>query len=145
MSRGSRRPAVPPADVEIAEYNRRLALRDVFKSSVRRRIILEGTEDLLTGSLTRIPLPAEEGRHLHEEAAQYAREAEVLYVSMFVVGRTGERDGEGEETSAVLCAPLVLFPAQVILAGPYAYAEPDLAERRLNTEALVDPAFDLIL
>ena len=76
------------------EDNRRSTLWDIFHASVTHRLFVEREEELLNGFLTEIPLDPDEGLEASKAAYLYQKEKELVYCSLFVVGRIGAGDQE---------------------------------------------------
>jgi hypothetical protein len=114
------------------EDNRRTSLWNIFHSSVTHRIFFEGKEELLTGFLTEIPIDAEEALEARKAVYLYQKEKELVYCSLFVVGRFGN----GDENPRRICAPLLTHPAEIIEQSPYWFLKPDFSTRRLNYHLL---------
>jgi len=119
------------------EDHRRSGIWNVFKEKADHRIFVEDREEVLTGDLSRLPIDPEEGKKLRQDTQLYLREKELLYASLFVVGRFASEDDEGViKRPRMVCAPLLLFPARLIEDAPFLFVEPDLTDLRLNAEVL---------
>ena len=126
------------------EENARGVLWDIFASSVTNRI-WHSQEELLDGFLTETTAPTEKARVAQETATIYAKERQLLYGALFIVGKV--RLGESEVRS--VCSPIVTFPATINLqqaaelktdfggAPPqYATISVELEQRRINHRML---------
>lgn len=114
------------------EDNRRSTLWNIFQESVTHRLFAEREEELLNGFLTEIPLDPDDGRDTAKAAYLYQKEKELVYCSLFVVGRLRI----GEEGTRAICAPIVIHPAEIIEQDPHAFLRPDLETRRINYHLL---------
>lgn len=88
--------------------NRSGALWNIFRKDIRHRHFLEGSEDLLNQTLFSVPVDPAVGTPAREEAWLYRAEKDLLYCSLFVVGRLSD-----DEDSRELCAPLLLHPCTI--------------------------------
>ncbi len=112
--------------------NRRTTVWDLFHRSIEHRIVLDGREDLLTGSFARVPVDAEQGIAAQKQAFLSRKEKEYVLSSLLLVGRIDE----GEATR-VICAPLIMHPAQIVEGeDTHIYIQPDLDERQINYRLL---------
>lgn len=75
-----------------------VGLLDVEAAKVDRRIVFDGEEHVLSGTLDAIPLPGTAGRELAGAAYLSRREKDLVYACCFVAG-------------GGCCAPLLLYPA----------------------------------
>ena len=114
------------------EDNRRSTLWNIFQASVSHRLFIEGEEQLLTGFLNEIPIDPDDGLEAKKAAYLYQKEKELVYCSLFIVGRLSASDEEPRS----ICAPLLIHPAEIIEQQPYAFLKPDFANRRFNHHLL---------
>lgn len=114
------------------EDNRRSTLWNIFHSSVTHRLFVEGEEVLLTGFLTETPLDPDDGLQAKKAAYLYQKEKELVYCSLFIVGRIST----GDEEPRAICAPLLIHPAEIIDQSPHAFLKPEFDTRRLNYQLL---------
>ena len=114
------------------EDNRRSTLWNIFQASVSHRLFVEDEEQLLTGFLGKIPLDPDAGLEARNVAYLYQKEKELVYCSLFILGRLGS----GDEVPRPICAPLLIHPAEIIEQPPFVFLKPDFETRRLNHRLL---------
>ena len=114
------------------EDNRRSTLWNIFQASVTHRLFVEREEELLSGFLTEIPLDPDDGLEARKAAYLYQKEKELVYCSLFIVGRIST----GDEEPRAICAPMLIHPAEIIDQPPHAFLKPDFDTRRLNFHLL---------
>jgi hypothetical protein len=114
------------------EDNRRSTLWNIFQASVSHRLFIEGEEHLLTGFLAETPLDPDDGLEARKAAYLYQKEKELVYCSLFILGRLAV----GDEEPRPICAPLLIHPAEIIEQRPYAFLRPDFETRHLNHHLL---------
>ena len=113
--------------------NRSGALWNIFRKDIRHRHFLQGKEDLLNQALFSVPIDPAIGTPAREEAWLYRAEKDLLYCSLFVIGKLS-----GEEGSRELCAPLLIHPCTIApdnLGNEVVRIDPE--DRRIN-HALLD-------
>ena len=99
------------------EDNRRSTLWNIFQASVTHRLFVEREEELLNGFLTEIPLDPDDGLEARKAAYLYQKEKELVYCSLFIVGRIST----GDEEPRAICAPMLIHPAEIIDQAPHAF------------------------
>ncbi len=114
------------------EDNRRSTLWNIFHPAVEHRLFFEGREELLNGFLSYAVIDPDDGLEAEKAAYLYRKERELVYCSLFVVGRVKLGDQEPQ----TICAPILLHPAEIIKQPPHAFLKPDLPNRRLNHRLL---------
>ncbi len=114
------------------EDNRRSTLWNIFHGAVTHRLFVEREEELLNGFLTETPLDPDDGLEAKKAAYLYQKEKELVYCSLFIVGRIST----GDEEPRAICAPLLIHPAEIIDQSPHAFLKPDFETRRLNYHLL---------
>ncbi len=114
------------------EDNRRSTLWNIFHASVSHRLFTEDDERFLTGFLAEIPLDPDEALEAKKAAYLYQKEKELVYCSLFILGRVRA----GEQEPRYICAPLLLHSAEIIDQRPFAFLKPDFETRRLNHHLL---------
>ncbi len=112
--------------------NRGLSIFNFFGGKVERRLVMDGQEDLLTGMFPHVPVDSEAAAEIQKVLALYSREKELVYCSLFFIGQTRSAQGRAQR----VCAPLFLFPAELVQDEPYHFLNVDLSARRLNTSFL---------
>lgn len=114
--------------------NRDLVITDFFGRKVEKRFLFEGKEELLNGFLPYAPVPEDVGEELSKTLKIYEKEKDLIYASMFIVGRsTDPRD----KTSRI-CAPLFMYPAQLKQIDDCFYVEISQKHRKINFSVLSD-------
>ena len=98
---------------------------NVFSRSVEHRIFIEGKNELAFEGDHQIPLDKDAGSAAHEAAIIYEREKELVYTSVFVVGKNPET---GEKT----VSPLVVFPAKIQKISDFPFLSFDATNFRIN-------------
>jgi len=112
--------------------NREMAVANLLKKTVRHLVFLEGEEHLLCDMLSRVPLDRDQATVARKEAHLHQREKSLLYCVFPIVGRLAE----GDARSRTLCAPLLFYPATLIVEEHAAFIEVDLSRQRVNTPIL---------
>ena len=64
-----------------------IEILNVFSRSVENRIFIEGKNDLAFEGAHQIPLDKDAGSPAHEASIMYEREKELIYSSVFIVGK----------------------------------------------------------
>lgn len=113
--------------------NQRSGLLSAFATRVEKRLFMRGQEDLFNDHLDHTPLDLGRGRMLHERAFLARKETDLLYASLFVVGKVYAPDGSGATT---LCAPLVTQPATIFERDTHRFLR--LEARRQWNEGLLE-------
>ncbi len=98
---------------------------NVFSRSVEHRIFIEGKNELAFEGDHQIPLDKDAGSAAHEAAIIYEREKELVYTSVFIVGKNPET---GEKT----VSPLVVFPAKIQKISDFPFLSFDATNFRIN-------------
>jgi hypothetical protein len=114
------------------EDNRRSTLWNIFHGSVSHRLFVEDEEALLTGFLVETPLDPDDGSDARTAAYLHQKEKELVYCSLFILGRLST--GEAEPRS--ICAPVLIHPTEIIEQPPHVFLKPDFETRRLNYHLL---------
>ncbi|MDA1049812.1 MAG: ATP-binding protein [Planctomycetota bacterium] len=112
--------------------NREMAVSNLLKKTVRHLTFFDGEEHLLCEMLSRVPLDREQAIVAQKEAHLQQREKALLYCVFPIVGRLAE----GGTRSRTLCAPLLFYPATLIIEEQAAFVEVDLSGQRVNTPIL---------
>lgn len=112
--------------------NRQLKLTDFFNSGrVEFPYIIEDDEELINNQYPKLGLPDEYAEEVVKMAKLYQKEKELLYCSLFLLG---------SETSLgkarKLCAPLLLFPAEIKRGDEFYFVSLDKENVRVNSSAL---------
>lgn len=98
------------------------------------RFIFDGSEELLSGAFSRVPLPDDLGQNLSDKTQQYFREKQLIYGAAFMAGRS-------PETGQKLCTPLLFAPAKLQQENAHWYIQ--LAgEVQLNIPVIKSVASD---
>ncbi len=112
--------------------NRELSLTDFLnKRKVEHPYLVEGKEELINDFSPKIALPEEYAEEVSKMARLYQKEKELLYGSLFLLG-TDKAWGKPKK----VCAPLLLFPAEIRKGGEYYFVYIDRENVRLNSSAL---------
>ena len=98
---------------------------NVFSRSVGHRIFIEGENDLAFEGDHQIPLDKDAGNAAYEAAIIYEREKELIYASVFIVGKN-------PETTEKTVSPLVLFPAKIEKISDVPFLSFDSTNFRIN-------------
>ncbi|HUG70329.1 MAG TPA: AAA domain-containing protein [Pirellulaceae bacterium] len=112
--------------------NREMAVANLLKKSIRHLTFLNGEEHLLCEMLSRVPLDRQQAIVAQKEAHLHQREKSLLYCAFPIVGQLAERDSR----SRILCAPLLFYPATLVIEEQAAFVEIDLSRQRVNTPIL---------
>ena len=83
-----------------AADNRDQIISNIFGIDEALRFVFEGSEELLSGAFTRVPLPDDLGQRLNDKSLQYFREKQLIYGTAFLAGRL-------PDVGQKLCAPLL--------------------------------------
>ncbi|MBW2700760.1 MAG: hypothetical protein JRF33_08045 [Deltaproteobacteria bacterium] len=123
--------------------SREQALWDMLSDKVRLRRVVKGQDEILDGTLGRLPVDAEWGEAARKMAQVYKRERSLIYAVFPILGGRIEQMGR----KRTLCAPLLWFPLRLevdqVVGEPMHFAVPDLDEPRFNLpviRALLDQA-----
>ena len=112
--------------------NREMAVANLLKDSIRHLTFLEGEEYLLGDTLLRVPLDRDQATIAQKEAHLHQREKSLLYCVFPIVGRLAE----GGSRTRTLCAPLLFYPATLVIEEHAAFAKIDLSGQRVNAPIL---------
>ncbi len=112
--------------------NRDLTLTNFFSDKVEKRFIIEEKEELITGFYPHIPIKTEDAEEISKTLRLYSKEKELLYCSMFIIGKTYDYKNRLRK----VCAPLLFFPAQLVYEDDLYYLSIDLSHRRFNYSIL---------
>ncbi|HEU4387743.1 MAG TPA: AAA domain-containing protein [Blastocatellia bacterium] len=112
--------------------NKRTTIWNIFHPSVEHRVFTALREELVTGFLAELPLDLSEGQAIKKAAYLYRREKELIYSSAFIVGWVEVQ----EEVSQAVCAPLLMYPAEITEAEESVFLRVDLHDPRLNRRLL---------
>ncbi|MEM7386002.1 MAG: AAA domain-containing protein, partial [Verrucomicrobiota bacterium] len=126
------------------EENSRSVLWNLFSSSVSHRLFFK-QEELIDGFLHESIIPGGGTREAMEASALYRKERELLYGTLFIVGkmRVSKKD------TRVICSPILTWPASLQLTASNAQSELlrdmqigtasiDLDGRRINHRLLAE-------
>jgi hypothetical protein len=113
--------------------------RSIFQASVSHRLFIEGEEHLLTGFLAETPLDPDDGLEAKKAAYLHQTEKELVYCSLFILGRLGV----GDEESRFICAPLLIHPAEIIEQRPHTFLKPDCGVDLVGYPGAYESAFPL--
>lgn len=92
----------------LREDRARRGVRDFFSARVENRKFLKGAELLASDDLPSDVVGAAYGQKLSDRLASHGRRREVVYGTLFLVGRRMGR---------AWCAPVLLYPGRVSRAG----------------------------
>ena len=86
-------------------------VQNIFSRSIEHRIFIEGENGLAFEGNHKIPLDLKKGSAAHDASVVYEREKELVYSTVFIVGKN-------PELSEKWVSPLLLFPAKIeIISG----------------------------
>lgn len=108
--------------------NRDLNLDNFFGTKVEKRIVLGGKEELIDGYYPRMPVNNKKAAEIVKDLALHYKEKELLYCSLFVIGK---KKGYRGRTQPV-CSPLFFYPATIELVDDEHYVKIDIEKRRFN-------------
>ncbi|MCJ8291859.1 MAG: ATP-binding protein [Crocinitomicaceae bacterium] len=94
-----------------------------FAKKVENRIWVEGTDEVLNGSLPYLPLLDEQAEKIEENLSFYSKEKSLYAFAHFFVGRVNGRR---------LCAPLIFIPAEIIRKDEFPYIRLNQNQKFLN-------------
>ncbi len=103
-------------------------LKDIFEQT-DYRVFATGSEQLVTGADSRMPVPVKMGIEAQNAAEINRRERFLIYGTVFLVGRGQAR---GNNAGERFCAPLLYFPARIDVEGGKAFASVTLDEQHVN-------------
>jgi hypothetical protein len=109
--------------------NARATIWKIFHANIEHRIFAGDEELLLTGTLEHAPIDIEKGKAAAGAAYLYRKEKELMYCSLFVVGRL--RIEEDREPQAI-CSPLLMYPAEILEIDGRVFLKADLDNLKLN-------------
>ncbi len=112
--------------------NRETAITDFFSEKVTHRIVLSGSDDLLNGLFPKVPIDYFKAVEAKKAAAIAKREKSLLYGAFFLVGSI--RSSGSKRIN--ICAPLLLFPAEIGHTEDGAWVTIDFGMRQINTHAI---------
>lgn len=112
--------------------NREMAVSNLLHKSIRHLAFMQGEEHLLCDMLTRTPVNREQAIVAQKEAHLQQREKSLLYCAFPIIGRLHE----GQSKPRTLCAPLLFYPASLIIDDNAAFIEVDLSQQRVNAPIL---------
>lgn len=159
MAQAARTEAVPESDQSrrIGYFracyeadNRDLRLLDFLGDGVDHPLLLAGEDDVESGFSAVVAIPEEAAQAMDRTLRLYTAERELLFGGVFVIGGRLAAAGGWER----LCAPLFLYPAELMADGPYLLLHVDRSARRLNYALLgelldnpaeLDPLADALL
>lgn len=83
-----------------------------FAQKVEDKIWVEGTDEVLNGSLPYLPLLDEQAEKIEENLSFYSKEKSLYAFAHFLVGKAGGNR---------VCAPLIFIPAEIYRRDEYPY------------------------
>ncbi|MDA3963057.1 MAG: ATP-binding protein [Planctomycetota bacterium] len=110
-----------------------IGLTDIFARRVDRCVVLEGEEAASTGVIGRMALSGEAGTALRDRAYLARHETQLNYGVLFLCGSKG---------SNKLCAPLLLYAAQIEEISNQVFITPDPNRITLNHDLLDQLDYD---
>lgn len=115
--------------------NRQSGVGNLFDRSIRHLTFFDGDERLMTGASPWLHLEGDSARDALAEAKLYQREKTLLYCALMLVG-----SAPTAVTGRVKwrCAPLLLYPAQLVQVGSKFTLEICLDEQQVNTVAVAN-------
>ncbi len=111
---------------------RTLSITNIFQSKIENRYFFEGQEHLLTEDLNELPLPDDYAREVLKNLSIYQREKILYYCALFVVGKNPDSLAK----SGKICAPVILYPAEILMSDETHYLKIDQQKRIININFL---------
>ncbi|RLD73502.1 MAG: hypothetical protein DRJ10_17760 [Bacteroidetes bacterium] len=108
--------------------NSGLSINNFFSSSIENRMIFEGEEEIINSLLPFIPIDPPKAVNALKTIGVYSKEKELVYASLFVVGKTISFTNKPTR----ICSPLFIYPAKVFLDDDIYYMQADLENRKVN-------------
>ena len=84
-----------------------IEVQNVFSRSIEHRMFIEGENDLAFEGNHKIPLNLKIRLEARDASIKYEREKELVYSTMFIVGKNSE-------LSQKWASPLLLFPSKIV-------------------------------
>ncbi|MEL7148561.1 MAG: AAA domain-containing protein, partial [Bacteroidota bacterium] len=107
---------------------RAFVLNNFFSTKVAFAKVIEGTDEILSGHLNRLPLEESYASEVLGKMALQRKEKALYLFSFFITGAdTGILDKQHK-----VCAPLFIHPAKIITASGLHYLEVDFSKSFLN-------------
>lgn len=110
---------------------RSLSISNIFQSKVEDRLFFEGEEYLISGQLNHLPLERSYAEEVLKNLGIYKREKKLYYCAFFLVGMQPDIKGK----SGKVCAPIILYPAEIVNDQDGYCLQIDRAKRILNINA----------
>lgn len=112
--------------------NRDLSIDNFFSPKVEKRIMMSGREELVDGYYPQLPINHVKAAEIVKDLALYYKEKELLYCTVFVIGK--RKGGRGKNQA--ICSPLFFFPAEIILEDGNYFVKIVIEKRRINYSLL---------
>ena len=100
-------------------------VQNVFSRSIEHRIFIEGENGLAFEGNHKIPIDLKIGLEAHDASIKYEREKELVYSTLFIVGKHSE-------LSEKWASPLLLFPAKIELVSDVPFLTFETTNFRVN-------------
>lgn len=97
-----------------------------FFSSVENKLLIE-EEELLNGFLPYYPIDEEKSISIKKDLTLFAKEKELVYCSLFVIGQ-----GTGFAKKSKICSPLLVYSAEIIEEDENYFIKIDRETGRIN-------------
>ena len=125
------------------EENKSGGIWNFFTTKVEHRHLIPNKEEHLSGFLPYTPIPKKNGLDLSNEIAYYKKEKEIIYASLFILGKYTNMNGKQMR----MIAPLIIYDCEIIDKNGYYYAQADLNSGSINPAILStinaqNPKFD---
>ena len=102
-----------------------IEVQNVFSRSIEHRMFIEGENDLAFDGNHKIPLNLKIGLEARDASIKYEREKELVYSTVFIVGKNSE-------LSQKWASPLLLFPAKIELVSDVPFLTFETNNFRVN-------------
>ena len=100
-------------------------VQNIFSRSIEHRIFIEGENGLAFEGNHKIPLDLKKGSAAHDASVVYEREKELVYSTVFIVGKN-------PELSEKWVSPLLLFPAKIEIISDVPFLTFEATNFRVN-------------
>lgn len=103
-----------------------------FTTKVEHRYLIPTEEEHLSGFLPYTPIPEKNADNLRTEIAYYKKEKELIYATLFILGKYTNMKGKQMR----LIAPVLIYDCEIINNNGYSYAQADLNSGSINPAIL---------
>tara|TARA_B100000809_G_C15127884_1_gene527060 strand:+ start:498 stop:3266 length:2769 start_codon:yes stop_codon:yes gene_type:complete len=114
-----------------------------FTTKVEHRYLIPNIEEHITGFLPYTPILNKNADALSNEIAYYKKEKEIIYATLFILGKYTNMNGKKMR----LIAPVIIYDCEIINENGYSYAQADFKSSSINPAVLStiksqNPKFD---